>query len=302
LYITHYLSALYAYAMIVYTLTQIRKQPMLFRRLILAQLPAAIPVAFWVGAFLYTRQGVAGMAWIPTVTLLTPLQTLWNFFAGDVREWTPVMIIGLSAILLLMLIGVRSSSSATPLLLCYLILPIATAWLFSLRKPSYVDRYFESAILPVIIFVSIGLMKLPSSWRGYAIAIVIVGVLFSTSRIYFDPIFAKEDWRGAAKKIESLKLPVGIADPESPLALSPYLSPMYLLARDGRELSDHVNKTPLVFVLRSPLDSAHAFSKSAPFDPLIDGDPFFRQWVRENPSTSIQVHRFTGLALVEIRK
>ncbi len=302
LYIAHYLSALYAYAMIVYTLTQIRKQPPLFRRLIFAQLPATIPVALWVVAFFSTHQGVAGMAWIPGVTLLTPLQTLWNFFTGDVSEWTLMMIVGLTATLLLMIIGIRSSSSATPLLLCYLILPIATAWLFSLRKPSYVDRYFEPAILPMMIFVAVGLLKLPRAWGRYVIAFVIIGVLFSTSRIYFDPLFAKEDWRGAAKKIEALQLPVAVSEPESPLALSPYISPQYIITQNEREIVDLSARSPFVFIVRSPLDSSHALTKSMPFDPLSASPLFFSQWVKANPSLSIQLHWFTGLALIEVRK
>ena len=163
-YITHYLSALYTFALIAYTLTQMRTQPLLFRRLLLAQLPAAVPVAIWIAAFISTRQGIAGMAWIPTVTLLTPLQALLNFFSGDATNWTPLMIIGIILIVAVMIVGARSTSSVPPLLLCYLILPIATAWLFSLLKPSYVDRYFEPTILPVMLLTAMGFMKLPRSW------------------------------------------------------------------------------------------------------------------------------------------
>ena len=301
-YITHYLSALYTFAMIAYTLTRMRNQPLLFRRLLLAQLPAAVPVIIWIAVFISTRQGIAGMAWIPQVTLLTPLQTLWNFFSGDATDWTPLMIIGIILIVALMITGARSTSSVTPLLLWYLILPIVTAWLFSLRKPSYVDRYFEPTILPVMLLTAMGLMKLPRAWGRYVIALIIIGMLFSSSRIYFDPEFAKEDWRGAAKKIESLQLPVSVPDPESPLALSPYISPIYMLARDGNELSDLASKTPFIFVLRSPYDSNHTFSKSESFDPLKDGSPFFKQWVKDNPSIPIRIYKFTGLALIVIGK
>lgn len=303
LYLTHYVAALFAYVQAVYALTRLRARPKLFRQWFAAQVVAVLLVGAWVIAFLLQRRPLTANNWIPAVTWLSPLQTLWNFVSGDAVQWTPIMVIGLIALIILLMIGARTFSVAAQLLMGWLVLPILIGWAFSFRLPSYIDRFFEPALLSIALLLACGVMALSSPRvRVVIIALTVIALLYASTRLFFDPTFTKEDWRGAAKKIESLHLPVAVSDPESPLALSPYISPTYTFARDGWELSDLVGKTPFVFVLRSPFDSAHALSKSTPFDPLKDGDPFFRQWVKENPSLSIQVHRFTGLALVEVRK
>jgi hypothetical protein len=55
-----------------------------------------------------------------------------------------------------------------------------------------------------------------------------------------------------------------------------------------------------VLVLRSPHESAHAFAKSAPFDPLTEGPAFFRQWRALHPAVPLAVKPFAGLALLVI--
>lgn len=302
LYLTHYISALYVYAQAAYILTQLRRQPALLRRWALAQLPAVAPVAVWGIAFLSQRRLISAMDWIPAVTLFTPVQTLWNFVSGDAAQPSPPMVVGSLVLLGLLAWGARSRSPQVQLLLWWLVLPLATAWLFSLRKPSYVDRYFEPGLVAVALLAAVGLAILPRQWRGAVTAVVVLGVLLGSTRLFVDPAFAKEDWRGAARLIEAENLPIGVPDPESPLALTPYLSPQakFVLARTGDELSKRLAEGPFVLVLRSPHDSAHALSKSALFDPLEEGPTFFQQWRAANPDVPLEVRSFTGLALIVI--
>jgi uncharacterized membrane protein len=300
LYITHYISALYVYAQAVYILTQLRRQPALLRRWSLAQLPAVAPAAVWVIAFLSQRRLISAMDWIPAATLFTPLQTLWNFVSGDAAQPSPPVVVGSLVLLGLLAWGARSRSSQAQLLSWWLVLPLATAWLFSLRKPSYVDRYFEPAILSVALLVAIGILSLPGWARRVSVMLTVGGLLFASARLSVDPKFAKEDWRGGAQMIAAKGLPVSVPDPESPLALSPYISPTYVLTRTEDELSRQAATGPFVLVLRSPHESAHALSKSAPFEPRTEGPPFFRQWLANNPAAPLEIHSFTGFALIVI--
>ncbi|MEK7325672.1 MAG: hypothetical protein AAB217_10505, partial [Chloroflexota bacterium] len=135
------------------------------------------------------------------------------------------MVVGSLVLLGLGAWGARSRSPQVQLLSWWLVLPLATAWLFSLRKPSYVDRYFEPGLVAVALLAAVGLATLPRQWRGAVTALAVLGVLFGSARLFVDPAFAKEDWRGVAQLIEAENLPIGIPDPESPLALTPYLSP-----------------------------------------------------------------------------
>lgn len=302
LYLTHYVSALFAYAQAIYSLTQLRRQPLLIRKWALAQSIAVLPVAGWVAAFLARRQHLTANSWIPPVTLFAPLQTLWNFVSGDAARWTLLMAVGLILLAALIAWGARSRSSAAQLLLWWLCLPLFTGWIFSFRLPAYVDRFFEPAILSVAILSAAGSIGLPRRWREVSIAFVLVGLLAGSIRLFVDPTYAKEDWRGAARTIEAEALTVGLPDAESLLGLTPYISSpvKFDFARTADELSARLAAGGFVLVLRSPRDSAHALSKSAPFDPLTEGPEFFLQWRAANPNVPVEVRRFTGLALVVI--
>ncbi len=88
---------------------------------------AVLPVAAWGAAFLAQRQLLTSLSWIPPVTLLTPLQTLWNFASGDAAHWSLPMIAGVLVLLALMALGARTHRTAGALLLWRLILPLLAA-------------------------------------------------------------------------------------------------------------------------------------------------------------------------------
>jgi 4-amino-4-deoxy-L-arabinose transferase-like glycosyltransferase len=301
-YLTHYVVAVYAYAQAAYCLTQLRRRPRLFRRWMLAQAVAIVPVGLWVLAFLLQRRGVAGMSWIPGVTLLTPLQTLWNYFSGDGDHFTWSAIAGLALIIGLIVWAIRSKPAAAPLLLWWLVAPLALTWLFSLRKASYVDRYFEPGLLAAALLVAGGLAALPRWGRAVATAGMLAGLLWGSARLYTDPLFAKEDWRTAAQVIDVRGWPVAVADPETPLALTPYVASntKFVLTETESDISHWWAQGPLVLAIRSPHESGHALTKSEPFDLLSQGPAFFRQWRAAHPDVPLQILPYTGLTLVVV--
>jgi mannosyltransferase len=301
-YLTHYVAAVYAYAQAAYCLTLLRRRPRLFRHWALAQGVAIVPVAIWVGAFLLQRRGVAGMSWIPPVTVLTPLQTLWNYFSGQADPFTWLAAAGVVVVLGLMAWGIWSRPAVAPLLLWWLLAPVVLAWLFSLRKPSYVDRYFEPGLLAAALLVAGGVAALPRWGRVLATVGVLGGLLWGAARLSTDPFFAKEDWRAAAQVIRTQGLPVGVADPETPLALTPYLSPdvKFVLAQTEADLSHWQAQGAVLLVFRSPHESSHALSKTEPFDLLREGPAFFRQWRAAHPQVPLQILPYPGLTLVVV--
>ena len=304
MYVTQYVSALFVYAQVGYILTQLRRQPLLFRKWALAQMVSVIPVVCWVIGFLLLRQPITANTWIPKVTLLTPLNTIWNFVSGDLEQWTWLTAPGAAIVIGLMIRGTWTLNRTTQLLLWWLLLPLTTAWMLSLRLPVYIDRFFEPAILSMALLVAVGLIRLPTKITVTASLLLAFVMLSATFRLYGDPIFVREDWRGAAGQLASLGLTVGVPDPESVLGITPYMSPSLrdklAFARDVSDLKTRWSEGPFVLVIRSPHDSAHALSKSAPFDPLMEGPMFFRLWRMAHPEASVTVHQFVGLALVEI--
>jgi 4-amino-4-deoxy-L-arabinose transferase-like glycosyltransferase len=307
LYLTHYVSALFVYAQAAYLVARMRESRRLFRRWALAQLLAVVPVGAWIIAFLVQHRQLTGNSWIPPVTALTPLYTIWNFASGDAgQSW-----VGLTGGILVIcgLIGwglyrtPKIRSATIHLLLWWLLLPLAAGWLLSLRLPVYIDRFFEPAILSIALLLARGISLLPK-WLRWTMAIILgVSLLGASMRLISDPQFAKEDWRGLTSRIQSLGLPVGVADAESLLGVTPYLLPgdvQFEVVRSGDDLTEKSAEGRFVMIWRSPHESAHALSKSAPFDPLTESPEFFRRWLEENPAMPISVYSFTGLALVVI--
>ncbi len=307
-YVTHYLSALFAYTQAVYSLTQIRRQPTLFRRWAFAQAIAVLPVLAWVSLFLSQKRLLSANWWIPNVNPFMPFQTLWNFFSGDATTWSVPMAIGV--VILTALIGwgayLRRRSRMTHLLLWWMLLPVATAWLFSLRQPSYADRYFFPAMVPAGLLLGCGLMGLPKVWRGALAAILVVGLTGGSLRIYGDPVFVKQQWRDVARIVEAEQLPVGLSDPQSVVVILPYIATkvQFEFARNEKELSERLAEGPFLFIVPSPVknETAQALSKPAPFDPLTEGPDFFVHWLKAHPAVPVRPYTFTGAAVVVIGK
>lgn len=307
-YMTHYVSALFVYAQAMYILTQLRRQPLLFRQWALAQAVAVIPVGGWVIAFFFQRQPLTANSWIPRVTLTTPFQTLWNFVSGDAAQASWPMAVGTLIVIGLMGWGAysrwRTEGCSVRLLLWWLVLPLAAGWLFSLRLPAYIDRFFEPAILTVALLMSAGIAALPGLWRTMAAGLTLLGLVAGAARLFVDPMFSKENWRAAAQTLRAEDATVGLMDAESLLGLTPYASPdlRFGFARNEAELSERLAEGKFVMVLRSPHESAHALGEVGPFDPLAEGPDFFRQWLADHPSVSVEARPFTGLALVVISR
>lgn len=305
LYLTHYVAALFAYAQAVYVLTRLRAKQKLFRQWFVAQALAAIPLALWVTAFLLQQRPLTANTWIPAVTLLTPLQTIWNFVSGDAAQWTLWMRIGVIVLIALMIMGARTFSVAAQLLMWWLVLPILTAWAFSIRLPAYIDRFFESALLSVALLLASGLMAVPSSrLRTLMIVLTLLAMSFASTRLFSDSTFTKEDWRGVTRMILARDLPVAVTNSETMLGMTPYLpSPLgFVPIRSSTDLTNQLAQGSFVLVIRSPYESAHALGEAGVFDPLTESPDDVVRWFKAHPEVKIISHRFVGVAVVGVEK
>lgn len=46
------------------------------------------------------------------------------------------------------------------------------------------------------LLLAAGLLRLPCPWLAVGTALTMAGMLIASARLYTDPQFAKEDWRG----------------------------------------------------------------------------------------------------------
>jgi hypothetical protein len=305
MYLTHYVAALFAYAQAVYVLTRLRVKPKLFRQWFVAQVVAALPVAAWVIAFLIQHRPLTANTWIPSVSLLSPLQTLWNFVSGDAAQWTPNMMVGVIALIIVLIIGMRTSSAAAQLLMWWLVLPILTGWLFSFRLPAYIDRFFEPALLSVALLLASGLVNVPSArLRSLMIALTMIAVSFASVQLFLDPKFTKEDWRGITQLIRTRNLPVAVLDSETMLGMTPYLpEPIHFAPiRSRADLTNQFAQGSFVLVIRSPHESAHALGEPGVFNPLTESPEEIARWFKAHPEAKITAQRFVGIGTVTVER
>ena len=194
------------------------------------------------------------------------------------------------------------------LLLWWLAFPPLAIWLLSFRLPAYVDRFFLPGLVALTLLLARGLERLgdwpaaqPWARRGALSAgLTLAGVMLGGSlRLYGDPLYAKEDWRGAAQFLarQAAGVPLLAQDAESLLGLLPYIQLPEASAQATPEALAALTG-PAVIVLRSPHESSHRLSKSAPFDPLTESP--LAGWFAAHPERVLEVERFTGLGVVII--
>jgi uncharacterized membrane protein len=314
-YLTHFASMLFALAQAGYVIADLRRRPLLFRRWFGLQMLAALPTGLYELTFLLRRQPISGNGWIPRPGLLAPLQTLLNFLSADVERWAVLSVLLAIAGAVVLAIGLYPLGAASAqeraarrILLWWMLLPMLAMWLFSVRLPAYVDRFFFPEIIPLMMLLAAGLARL-CGWslsKGvarvalFACALILFGgMLLSSAVLYTSPRYAKEDWRGAAQFVsaQALEAQLLVQDGEVVLGLSPYLQHVNAEPALPEKL-DAADKLTAV-ILRSPHESGHALSKTAPFDPLTESP--LASWFATHPNRVQRVYQFVGVSVVMVK-
>ncbi len=308
-YFTQTIALFLVYVQLVWWLPRVRRQAYLFRRWFGAQLLAALPLAPWqIWHLLQPVQGLAAVTWIPTPSVIAPALTLWNFLSADVDTWSWAYIV--LAVLALMVTGVGLVRAGRwrGLLLGWLLLPILTAWLLSIRIQIYVDRYFAYSQFPLIILIAVGVMALkPMLVRVTAAGLLIGLMLVNTVRLQADPMFAKEGWRGAATILNTQVQPgdrIGVQDAETIIGLRYYyrgaepLQAIEIARQPDRldQLAADANRVWLVY--RSQLESNHRLTKSLPFDVFTQADAATQRWLADNCRAPLAEYRLTAITVL----
>lgn len=180
-----------------------------FRKWAICQGLAFLPLIPWLTAY-FSQDVVAlgGIGSIARPTLLAPLQTLWAFSSNYGGSLTPATLISLFPFCLVLLQSLLASEPTHRdhklFLTLWLGLPIMVTWLISQRRPIYRPRYLIVILPAYLILLGYGVMSVPYRISKWVLAITLVAIMASSSiRIYFDPAFLKQDWRGVANYVQS---------------------------------------------------------------------------------------------------
>ncbi|HID61218.1 MAG TPA: hypothetical protein EYP49_00505 [Anaerolineae bacterium] len=323
-YPTNYSAFLVSLVQLVFLVCTLRSNYRLLRHWTISQALAFLPLLPWLVALLSREVKSFGFGWIPRPEPLDPLKTLWNFSLGYTGTLTPLVFLSLLLFTFAFLRGLWSQRSgpeddppqtlllphAKLFLALWLILPIAFVYLIShLLVPIYIDRFLLVALPPYLILVAYGLLRIKNTIarRGLILALTLA-ISLSLSRIYFDPIYVKEDWRGLAGYIQQKSQSSDIIFVR---ALEGTLPFNYYYRGQLERVAMSVNRViaPLDEIAQEheriwlvypyPHDTTHFVAKPGPLD-LYGGEtkPEIRNWLVAHRHDIVEEKDFSGLRLI----
>jgi len=315
-YYTHYFTFFITLAEFTYLLITLRAHYQLFREWTLAQAVAFLPLIPWLVAIFSREMGSFGIGWVPRPEWLDPFKTLWNLSLGYTGVLTFTVILSLLPFLLALLssVWVKDSGSRVlhPRLFLHLWfwLPMVVAFLLSLRRPIYIDRLFIMTLPAYIILLAWGAMGPKTLWARWALgAGLVIAMTIGLSRTYFDArLYTKEDWRSAARHVQSHSQPCDIIVLRNFQDLIPF---SYYYQGEVQRVSITLNRvtTPLAelveghcrlwMVYRHAHESSHFLARSQPFDlDLQEGDPQVKGWLVDHQGDILEEKGFSGVQVI----
>jgi hypothetical protein len=308
-YLMHYASASLIYVQLAWFLPRLRETGSV-RRWFLAQAIALTPLVPWLIVVYGVRNlRPTGLGWIPNPGLLAPLASLWNFTTADAETVTLPVIVFMIGVAVVFLRSLFPWNEERRLLVWWLALPIGFLFLLSLRRPYYVDRYLMVSLPAYLLLLSFGITVWHrGAFQLAAAAVVLTAMIWGTTRLYTDPLFLKEDWRGVATAVEVGLGPgdvVMMQDQETLIGTSAYATrkwPYVVLSEEASLTMEAVTAgyKRIWLVWRSPYEYNHRLSKSDRFDILALATPAVRAWLVAHRAQVALDLRLPGLSLVRI--
>jgi uncharacterized membrane protein len=206
---THHVTLFIFLPHAIFLALQLRRWPTAFRRWVLAAalaaalyLPWLIPVALDDG-FSRTATG-----WIQSPALVDFGFTAYAFSLGVTADWhvlwtwLPLIVWGAGWLLAWRLPPHPDRRWPQTLLVWTILIPLIVVWVFSLRKPFYVTRYFSPLQPLAAILACVGWGAIAGArrkWFSLAAVIVVAVYTFALYNMYFIPRYFRQDWRAAAQ-------------------------------------------------------------------------------------------------------
>lgn len=310
-YLTHYFALYIPLVTFVFLVLTFERHHGVLVRWTLAQALAVLPLVTWLVALYAVGGGTFGIGWIPSPRPADLLRTLWSFALAYDGHVTYPVVAGLLAWGLLLGLGVcrgRDRGGIRVLLALAVVLPPLVTFLLSLRRPTYVDRFFIGGLPAFVLLTAAGLERLPRP-IGWAAGLALAGLgLWGITRFHTasPPVFAKEDWRGAAAYVaahESGGDALGVRYLQHVVPFQYY----YRGALEPAAVTVNQQTTPLEDVaaghgrlwllFRAPHDDLHHLAWSSPF--VLERDevaPGVRDWIADHAPG--QVATFPGLVVM----
>ena len=209
-YMTHYFAAALPLAQYIVFAFFLRRRRRVFRKWMIAQAIAALPVLVWIVAL--TQQGSVpiNIKWISTPSPADLFLSVWNMTIDYSGGLTWYVAVALGAVLIGLVSGLiygfreRQKDIVNFYWFWLLVAPLVATLVFSLLvHPLYVDRFFMVSLPALLILITYGWTRVPIKHLSQAaLAVVVVvgmGNVFTTLHNGTDE---RQGWREAAQYVE----------------------------------------------------------------------------------------------------
>jgi len=180
-------------------------------------------------------------------------------------------------------------------LLIWFYIPVVAATIFSLKIPLLGYWRFTFIIPAFVSIIAYGLSHLPKSAQYFNFAVVILVFVFGNLIFWINPVFQREDWRGASRLIDQPKS-ISIVNFPGPFAPLLFYAPNVYYYADqeslGKMRTDLDQSLPLVLK-----DKQQVFV----FDYLSDlSDPkrSILKWLKQAGFKEVKVHNYNGVGFI----
>jgi uncharacterized membrane protein len=307
-YLSHYFALFLPLVQLAHIVVNFKRQHGLLTRWFLLQVLAAIPLLFWIYWIYQQPQAVFGIGWIEVPRPIDLWYTLVNFSIGFVGQTDPLRWLGAIFFSALAIYGARSRwrfDPAVSLVVLWALLPIVLTFLFSLRRPVYVDRFLIVSLPALVLLVAKGMDALKRPARLVAGAAVLALSIYGIATFAYGRDQQKEDWRGAAEHLtlalEDEALVVRTLQMVIPLA---YYHPDYEsfevieVNRDLTPIMQYSEGHPGTWLLYwSPASDAHSVAATNTLNFEDEADPQVGRWMAGLGPEILERVDFRGLTI-----
>jgi mannosyltransferase len=205
-YFTHYFALLLPASQFVFLVVTLRRRPIFFRKWVVAQFIAFLPLVPWLYLLFHQEVLSFGTGWLPAPTLLSPILTFQGLGMGVSDKLTMLGIVGLPIMLLAVVLGLASARARAQdsrlFLALWLVVPFVVVLLASLQRVLYYHRYFIIVLPALLILMSAGATCLRSKYLRALVTLALVGITLLSFRAFPDPAtLPQQDWKGVAQYV-----------------------------------------------------------------------------------------------------
>jgi mannosyltransferase len=308
-YLTHYFALFLPLVEFLDLIVHLRERPRFVRWWTGLQALSVLPFLAWAFVIAQRDAQIFGIGWVPRPQLADLGWTLVNFTVGltDSMQAWQWMAFALCLALAALAIGARWENPKSKwIVTAWALGPMLIAFLLSLRRPVYMDRFLLGCLPGLILLVAIGWSGLKGKLRVITGAMLAAALAVSLVELVFLPGAQKEQWREAAEQLRQAR--PGEAIVVRVLQIVVPLSYYYRgdLPLEALEVNRQVGSleelaeghSGVWLVYWNAAADAHRVDANPPFDPEAEANPIAARWIAGQGPRMIERIDLTGVTLI----